>query len=43
LFVGNAQPSGSAPDDLFHVTSVVSGADIASSVEESGCKMTWPT
>jgi branched-chain amino acid transport system substrate-binding protein len=43
LFVGNAQPSGSAPDDLFHVTSVVSGADIVSSVEESGCKMTWPT
>jgi branched-chain amino acid transport system substrate-binding protein len=43
LFVGNAQPSGSAPDDLFHVTSVVSGADIASSVDESGCKMTWPT
>jgi branched-chain amino acid transport system substrate-binding protein len=43
LFVGDAQPSGSAPDDLFHVTSVVSGADIVSSVEESGCKMTWPT
>ena len=43
LFVGNAQPSGSAPDDLFHVTSVVNGAEIASSVEESGCKMTWPT
>jgi branched-chain amino acid transport system substrate-binding protein len=43
LFVGNAQPSGSAPDDLFHVTDVVSGAQIASSVEESGCKMTWPT
>src|SRR5580658_6407403 len=43
LFVGNAQASGSAPDDLFHVTSVVNGAEIASSVEESGCKMTWPT
>jgi branched-chain amino acid transport system substrate-binding protein len=42
LFVGNAQASGSAPDDLFKVTSVVSGAEIASSVEESGCKMTWP-
>jgi branched-chain amino acid transport system substrate-binding protein len=42
LFVGNAQASGSAPDDLFHVTSVVSGAEIASSVEETGCKMTWP-
>jgi branched-chain amino acid transport system substrate-binding protein len=43
LFVGSAQPSGSAPDDLFHVTDVVNGAQIASSVEESGCKMTWPT
>ena len=43
LYVGNAQPSGSAPDDLFHVTDVVNGAQIASSVEESGCKMTWPT
>jgi branched-chain amino acid transport system substrate-binding protein len=43
LFVGNAQASGSAPDDLFHVTEVVSGAAVASSVEDSGCKMTWPT
>jgi branched-chain amino acid transport system substrate-binding protein len=43
LFVGNAQASGSAPEDLFHVTEVVSGAAVASSVEDSGCKMTWPT
>jgi branched-chain amino acid transport system substrate-binding protein len=43
LYVGNAQASGDAPDDLFKVTKVVNGADIASSVEESGCKMTWPT
>jgi branched-chain amino acid transport system substrate-binding protein len=42
LFVGNAQASGDAPDDLFKVTNVVNGADIASTVEESGCKMTWP-
>src|SRR5579872_5720088 len=42
LFVGNAQAKGSAPDDLFHVTSVVNGAEVASSVEETGCKMTWP-
>ncbi|MGO8798537.1 MAG: ABC transporter substrate-binding protein [Roseiarcus sp.] len=42
LYVGNAQASGEAPDDLFKVTDVVKGADIASSVEESGCKMTWP-
>ena len=43
LFVGDAQASGSAPDDLFKVTKVVNGADVAGPVEESGCKMTWPT
>ena len=43
LFVGNAQASGSAPDDLFKVTNVINGADVAGTVEESGCKMTWPT
>jgi branched-chain amino acid transport system substrate-binding protein len=42
LFVGTAQASGDAPDDLFKVTNVVNGADIATTVEESGCKMTWP-
>jgi branched-chain amino acid transport system substrate-binding protein len=42
LFVGKAQASGSAPDDLFKVTSVVNGADVAGTLEESGCKMTWP-
>jgi branched-chain amino acid transport system substrate-binding protein len=42
LYVGNAQAGGDAPDDLFKVTDVVKGADIASSIEESGCKMTWP-
>jgi branched-chain amino acid transport system substrate-binding protein len=42
LFVGNAQASGSAPDDLFKVTKVVNGADIAGTLEETGCKMTWP-
>jgi branched-chain amino acid transport system substrate-binding protein len=42
LFVGNAQSSGEEPDDLFKVTSVVNGADVACTVEESGCKMTWP-
>ena len=42
LYVGNAQAKGSAPDDLFHVTKVVKGADIAGTVVESGCKMTWP-
>ena len=43
LFVGNAQAGGSAPDDLFKVTKVVNGVDVAGTVEESGCKMTWPT
>jgi branched-chain amino acid transport system substrate-binding protein len=42
LFVGNAQASGDAPDDLFKVTDVVKGVDIASPLEETGCKMTWP-
>ncbi len=42
LFVGNAQASGASPDDLFKVTSVVKGSDVAGTVEESGCKMTWP-
>ena len=43
LYVGTAQASGDEPDDLFKVTSVVNGADVAGTVEESGCKMTWPT
>jgi branched-chain amino acid transport system substrate-binding protein len=43
LFVGNAQAGGTAPDDLFKVSDVVNGADVAGTVEESGCKMTWPT
>ena len=42
LYVGNAQASGEEPDDLFKVTKVVNGAEIAESIEESGCKMTWP-
>lgn len=43
LYVGNAQAKGSAgPDDLFKVTQVVKGNDVAGTVDESGCKMTWP-
>ncbi len=42
LFVGHAQAKGSAPDDLFKVTDVVKGADAAGTLEETGCKMTWP-
>ncbi|MGB6054561.1 MAG: ABC transporter substrate-binding protein [Burkholderiaceae bacterium] len=43
LYVGNAQAKGSAPDDLFHVTRVVDGKEVAGTVEQSGCKMTWPS
>ena len=43
LYVGNAQATGSAPDDLFHVTKVVKGTDVAGTLEETGCKMTWPS
>jgi branched-chain amino acid transport system substrate-binding protein len=42
LFVGNAQPRGVGPDDLFKVTSVIRASDVAGTVEESGCKMAWP-
>ena len=42
LFVGHSQSKGSAPDDLFKVTTVVKGADAAGTLEETGCKMTWP-
>jgi branched-chain amino acid transport system substrate-binding protein len=42
LYVGNAQAKGSADDDLFKVTTVVKGADIAGTLEQTGCKMTWP-
>lgn len=42
LYVGHAQAKGSQPDDLFHVDTVVNGKDVAGTVEESGCKMTWP-
>jgi branched-chain amino acid transport system substrate-binding protein len=42
LFVGQAQSKGSAPEDLFKVNQVVSGKEAAGTLEESGCKMTWP-
>ena len=44
LYVGNARAKGPAgPDDLFNVTEVVKGTDVAGTLEESGCKMVWPT
>jgi branched-chain amino acid transport system substrate-binding protein len=42
LYVGSAQAAGSAPDDLFKVTSVVKGADVAGTLEATGCKLAWP-
>jgi branched-chain amino acid transport system substrate-binding protein len=44
LYVGNAQaaPSGADPEDLFNVTEVVKGLTAAGSLEDTGCKMTWP-
>jgi branched-chain amino acid transport system substrate-binding protein len=42
LYVGQAQAKGSAEDDLFKVTQVVKGIDAAGTLEETGCKMTWP-
>lgn len=44
LFVGTAQqaPKGGDPEDLFKVTDIVKGAIAAGSLEETGCKMTWP-
>jgi len=44
LYVGNAQGKGAAgPDDLFHVNQLVKGTEVAGTVEESGCKMVWPS
>jgi branched-chain amino acid transport system substrate-binding protein len=43
LFVGTAQAQGSDPEDLFKVSDVVPGVTAAGPVEESGCKMTWPS
>jgi branched-chain amino acid transport system substrate-binding protein len=42
LYVGHAKSSGSDPEDLFDVTEVVKGIDAAGSLEDTGCKMTWP-
>jgi branched-chain amino acid transport system substrate-binding protein len=42
LYVGHAQAKGGQTDDLFHVDTVVDGKNVAGTVQESGCKMTWP-
>jgi branched-chain amino acid transport system substrate-binding protein len=43
LYVGDAQASGSDPEDLFKVSAVVNGTDVAPPASETGCKLTWPT
>lgn len=44
LFVGRAQvaPAGGDPEDLFAVDHVVDGDKVAATVEETGCKLSWP-
>ncbi|HEX3438774.1 MAG TPA: ABC transporter substrate-binding protein [Pseudolabrys sp.] len=42
LYVGEAQAQGSDPEDLFNVKEIVKGIDAAGTLEETGCKMTWP-
>jgi branched-chain amino acid transport system substrate-binding protein len=43
LYDGNAQAKGSDAEDLFNVTSIVKGIEAAGPVENSGCKLTWPS
>ncbi len=45
LFVGHSRkaPAGGDPEDLFEVTSEVKGVDAALPVDETGCKMVWPS
>jgi branched-chain amino acid transport system substrate-binding protein len=44
LFVGAAQGKGADdPEDLFRVSDVVKGADVAGTLEDTGCKQTWPS
>jgi branched-chain amino acid transport system substrate-binding protein len=44
LYVGNARqaPKGGDPEDLFHVNEVVKGITAAGTLQDTGCKMTWP-
>ncbi len=45
LFVGHSQaaPAGGDPEDLFAVTQLVKGDEAALPVDQTGCKMTWPS
>jgi branched-chain amino acid transport system substrate-binding protein len=43
LYVGHAQSKGASdPEDLFVVDEVIKGESIAGTLEDTGCKMTWP-
>jgi branched-chain amino acid transport system substrate-binding protein len=45
LFVGHSQPApkGGDPEDLFAVTQLVKGDQAALPVDQTGCKMVWPS
>ena len=44
LFVGQAQSKGADdPEDLFKVNEVVKGEEVAGTLEDTGCKQTWPS
>ena len=45
LFVGHSQPApaGGDPEDLFAVTQLIKGEEAALSVEQTGCKVVWPS
>ena len=43
LYVGEMQAKGSAPDDLFKIIKTYAGSEVADPLEETGCKLVWPT
>jgi branched-chain amino acid transport system substrate-binding protein len=45
LFVGHSQPApkGGDPEDLFDVTQLVKGDEAALPVDQTGCKVMWPS
>jgi branched-chain amino acid transport system substrate-binding protein len=45
LFVGHSRPApaGGDPADLFEVTAQLKGTDVALPVDQTGCKIVWPS
>jgi branched-chain amino acid transport system substrate-binding protein len=45
LFVGHSRPApkGGDPEDLFEVSQLVKGDEAALPVDQTGCKLVWPT